>query len=102
MLCVAVRDCVSAVSHKSAAEAVGEPRRSRKHNHRLLALISISDVAENNLFIPLSLSSPMPERTGPGFSIGFWGMVTGVMVALKLKESLDDCKYLRPREKPKY
>ncbi|KAJ7346507.1 hypothetical protein DFH08DRAFT_914574 [Mycena albidolilacea] len=34
----------------------------------------------------------MPERTGPGFSIGFWGMVAGVMVALKLKESLDDCK----------
>ncbi|KAJ6499409.1 hypothetical protein C8R45DRAFT_821462 [Mycena sanguinolenta] len=35
----------------------------------------------------------MPERTKPGFSISFWGMVTGVMVALKLKEGLEDCKY---------
>ncbi|KAJ7262285.1 hypothetical protein B0H12DRAFT_1201414 [Mycena haematopus] len=35
----------------------------------------------------------MPERTGPGFSISFWGMVTGVMIALKLKEGWDDCKY---------
>ncbi|KAF7361959.1 hypothetical protein MVEN_00540900 [Mycena venus] len=40
----------------------------------------------------------MPERTGPRFSLSFWGMVGAVMIALKLKESMDDCKYLRSSE----
>ncbi|KAJ6593793.1 hypothetical protein B0H19DRAFT_1215700 [Mycena capillaripes] len=35
----------------------------------------------------------MPQRTGPGFTISFGAMLASVMIALKLKESLDDCKH---------
>jgi hypothetical protein len=34
----------------------------------------------------------MPERTGPGFSLSFGGLLASVMVALKLKEGWDECK----------
>ncbi|KAJ7703305.1 hypothetical protein B0H17DRAFT_1042654 [Mycena rosella] len=40
----------------------------------------------------------MPERTGPGFTLTFGGLLASVMIALKLKEGLDDYKQVSTDE----
>ncbi|KAJ7132863.1 hypothetical protein C8R43DRAFT_1023722 [Mycena crocata] len=40
----------------------------------------------------------MPERSGPGFAISFGGLLASVMIALKLKEGLDDYKQVSTDE----
>ncbi|KAJ6586817.1 hypothetical protein DFH09DRAFT_235276 [Mycena vulgaris] len=40
----------------------------------------------------------MPERTGPGFTLSFGGLLASVMIALKLKEGLDDYKQVSSEE----